>query len=138
MLRVSIDAKATVKVGPFSRGGKSRVPVAAAGHDFQPEATVTPVGILLPALDELYLYGVTSRVTSDCLVDRLAQWWEAVRARFPHITTLVLNLDNGPENHSRRTQFMARLVAFARRYRLTVRLAYYPPYHSKYNPIERC
>jgi transposase len=138
VLRVSIDAKATVKVGPFSRGGKSRVPVAAADHDFQPEATVTPVGILLPALDELFLYGVTSRVTSDCLVDRLAQWWEAVRARFPHITTLVLNVDNGPENHSRRTQFMARLVAFARRYRLTVRLAYYPPYHSKYNPIERC
>ncbi len=138
MLRVSIDAKATVKVGPFSRGGKSRVPVAAADHDFQPEATVTPVGILLPALDELFLYGVTSRVTSDCLVDRLVQWWEAVRARFPHITTLVLNVDNGPENHSRRTQFMARLVAFARRYRLTVRLAYYPPYHSKYNPIERC
>ena len=138
MLRVSIDAKATVKVGPFSRGGKSRVPVAAADHDFQPEAIVTPVGIPLPALDELYLYGVTSRVTSDCLVDRLVQWWEAVRARFPHITTLVLNVDNGPENHSRRTQFMARLVAFARRYRLTVRLAYYPPYHSKYNPIERC
>jgi len=138
VLRVSIDAKAPVKVGPFSRGGKSRVPVAAADHDFQPEATVTPVGILLPALDELFLYGVTSRVTSDCLVDRLAQWWEAVRARFPHITTLVLNVDNGPENHSRRTQFMARLVAFARRYRLTVRLTYYPPYHSKYNPIERC
>ncbi len=138
MLRVSIDAKATVKIGPFSRGGKSRVPVAAADHDFQPEATITPVGFLLPALDELFLYGVTSRVTSDCLVDRLEQWWEAVRARFAHVTTLVLNLDNGPENHSRRTQFMARLVAFARRYRLTVRLAYYPPYHSKYNPIERC
>ena len=33
---------------------------------------------------------------------------------------------------------MQRLVAFAQRYGLTVRLAYYPPYHSKYNPIERC
>ena len=138
MLRVSIDAKATVKVGPFSRGGKSRVAVEAADHDFQPAATITPVGLLLPALDEVFLYGVTSRVTSDCLVDRLAQWWEMVRARFPHITTLVLNVDNGPESHSRRTQFMARLVKFARHYQLTVRLAYYPPYHSKYNPIERC
>jgi transposase len=54
------------------------------------------------------------------------------------ITTLVVNLDNGPENHSRRTQFMQRLVDFVRHYRVTVRLAYYPPYHSKYNPIERC
>ena len=133
-----MDAKATVKIGPFSRGGKSRVPVAAADHDFRPDATITPVGILLPATDELFLYGVTSNVTSDCLADRLVQWWERVRERFRHITTLVVNLDNGPENHSRRTQFMSRLVAFARRYGLRVRLAYYPPYHSKYNPVERC
>jgi hypothetical protein len=137
-LRVSLDAKATVKLGPFSRRGRSRVPVAAADHDFQPLGTVTPVGLLLPDLDELFLYAVTSRVTSDCLVDRLAQWWAAVRERFAHVTTLVLNLDNGPENHSHRTQFVARLVQFAADADLTVRLAYYPPYHSKYNPIERC
>ncbi len=135
---MSIDSKATVKVGPFSRGGTSRVAVQAADHDFQPEATVTPVGLFLPEYDELFLYGVTSRVTSDCLVDRLAEWWASVRGRFAHITTLVLNLDNGPENHSRRTQFMARLVDFVAVTGLTVRLAYYPPYHSKYNPIERC
>jgi hypothetical protein len=133
-----MDAKATVKVGPFARGGKSRVPTQAADHDFQPDATVTPVGIFLPTHDELFLYGVTSKVTSDCLVDCLIQWWERVRTRFAHITTLLINLDNGPENHSRRTQFMYRLVAFAQHYGLTIRLAYYPPYHSKYNPIERC
>ena len=138
VLRLSIDAKATVKIGPFSRGGKSRVAVAAADHDFAPEATVPPVGIFLPPLAELFVYGVTSKVTSDCLVDRLVQWWESVRERFPHITTLVINLDNGPENHSRRTQFMQRLVDFVQQYQVTVRLAYYPPYHSKYNPIERC
>jgi hypothetical protein len=138
VLRLSMDAKATVKVGPFSRGGKNRVAVAAADHDFQPDATVTPVGILLPALDELFLYAVTSRVTSDCLADCLTRWWERVHERFSHVTTLVINLDNGPENHSHRTQFMHRLVQFARRYQLTVQLAYYPPYHSKYNPVERC
>jgi transposase len=77
-------------------------------------------------------------VTSDCLVDRLAQWWEGVRERFAHITTPVINVDNGPDNHSRRTQCMQRLVAFVQQYRVTIRLAYYPPYHSKYNPIERC
>jgi hypothetical protein len=138
VLRVSLDAKATVKVGPFSRRGKSRVAVRAADHDFQPAATVTPVGLFLPHSDDLFLYGVTSRVTSDCLVDCLEAWWAAVRERSPHITTLVLNVDNGPENHSRRTQFMHRLVAFAQATGLTVRLAYYPPYQSKYNPIERC
>ncbi len=133
-----MDAKAIVKVGPFSRGGKSRVPTKAADHDFEPTATVTPVGILLPATDELFVYQVTSKVTSDCLVDCLERWWETVRPRFGHITTLVINLDNGPENHSRRTQFIYRLVAFVQQYGITVRLAYYPPYHSKYNSIERC
>ena len=138
VLRISIDAKATVKVGPFARGGKSRIPTAAADHDFHPTATVTPVGIFLPTLDELFLYGITSKVTSDCVVDCLKHWWETVRARFPHITTLVINLDNGPENHSRRTQFMQRMLEFVQQSGLTVRLADYPPYHSKYNPIERC
>jgi hypothetical protein len=138
ILRISIDAKATVKVGPFARGGKSRVPTKAADHDFQPEATVTPVGIFLPASDEIFFYGVTSKVTSDCLIDRLVDWWEMVKVRFSHIKTLVINLDNGPENHSRRTQFMQRLLEFVERYRVNIRLAYYPPYHSKYNPVERC
>lgn len=33
---------------------------------------------------------------------------------------------------------MQRLLDFAQRYQITIRLAYYPPYHSKYNPVERC
>ena len=135
---MSRDAKATVKVGPFSRGGTSRVEVKAADHDFRPTATVTPVGLLLPEYDELFRAVVTSTVTSDCLADQLEQWWATVRERFAHVTTLVLNLDNGPENHSHRPQFMARLVGFAQQTGLRVHLAYYPPYHSKYNPIERC
>ena len=61
-----------------------------------------------------------------------------MRERCAHVTTPVLNLDNGPENHSRHIHFMHRVVAFARRYRLRVQLAYYPPSHSKHNPIERC
>jgi transposase len=137
-LRLSMDTKATVKIGPFSRGGKSRVSVKAADHDFAGKLRVTPVGIFLPKTDELFLYGVTSKVTSDCLVDQLVQWWETVKDRFPHIKSLVVNLDNGPENQSHRTQFMKRMIDFAQTYHLHVRLAYYPPYHSKYHPIERC
>ena len=133
-----MDAKATVKIGPFARGGKNRVLTKAADHDFHPEATVTPVGVFLPAFDEFFLYGVTSKVTSDCLVDRLVEWWEMEKERFSHIKTLVINLDNGPENHSRRTQFMQRLLEFVQQYQINICLAYYPPYHSKYNPIERC
>jgi Rhodopirellula transposase DDE domain len=137
-MRISMDAKATVALGPFSRGGKSRVKTEAADHDFQPEAKVTPVGILMPQTNELFVYGVTSSVSSDCLLDRLNEWWQEVRPRYLHLKRLVINLDNGPENHSRRTQFIKRLVDFVDQTGLTVQLAYYPPYHSKYNPIERC
>ncbi len=126
-LRLSLDAKATVKVGPFSRGGTNRVPTAAADHDFDPLTAVTPVGLLVPQTHELFLYLVTGPVTSDCLVDVVTAWWAAARRRWPQIERLVLNLDNGPENHSGRTQFMKRLVEFAAGSGLTVELAYYPP-----------
>ena len=137
-LRISIDAKATVNVGPFSRRGRSRTGTKAADHDFKPEATLTPFGIFLPEHDDLWLYMARSKVTSDFIVDRLEQWWQEVRLRFLNVKTLVINLDNGPENHSRRTQFLKRVVEFARKFDLEVQLAYYPPYHSKDNPIERC
>ena len=90
VLRLSMDAKATVKIGPFARGGKTRAHVAAVDHDFHPAATRTPVGIFLPTLDELLVSEVTSKVTSDGLVDRLVQWRESVRERFAHISTLVI------------------------------------------------
>jgi transposase len=99
---------------------------------------LTPFGIFLPEHDDLWLYMARSKITSDFIVDRLEQWWQEVRLRFLGVKTLVINLDNGPENHSRRTQFLKRIVEFARKYGLRVHLAYYPPYHSKYNPIERC
>jgi hypothetical protein len=137
-LRLSLDAKARVKVGPFSRRGRSRVRVAAADHDFTPDTTVTPFGILLPDLDELFLYLATSKVTSDFIVDVLADWWAQVQVRFPMVKTLQLDLDNGPENNSHRTQFICRLIEFSKATSLNLELAYYPPYHSKYNPIERC
>lgn len=138
-LRVSLDAKAVVKIGEFSRDGYNRVAVAAADHDFKPDATVTPFGFLLPQYGDLFLYLGTSKITSDFIVDCLEDVWQTSwHPRFPLVTTLVLNLDNGPENHSRRTQFLKRLVDFVAQNQVTVRLAYYPPYHSKYNPIEHC
>jgi transposase len=137
VLRLSMDAKATLKLGPFSRHGKTRVDLQAADHDFKPNDTLTPYGIFLPDQDETYLFFTPSKVTADFMVDCLHTLWLSIHHRFPLVTTLLLNLDNGPENHSRRTQFMARLTALADEFGLTLQLAYYPPYHSKYNPIER-
>lgn len=49
----------------------------------------------------------------------------------------MINADNGPENSGVRSQWLKRLVEFSARWETKVQLAYYPPYHSKYNPIER-
>jgi len=136
-LRLSLDAKARVKIGSFDRGGKSRTPTESEDHDFHPKTTVAPYGIFLPEFDEIFLYFTESKVTSDFIVDRLADFWKSESPRFTLVKTLVLNQDNGPENHSRRTQFMKRIVEFVQEYKINIRLAYYPPYHSKYNPIER-
>ena len=137
-LRISIDAKAKINIGCFSRGGYNRVSVEAADHDFKSEVELVPFGVFLPNTDDLFLYFTPSKVTADFIVDTLEQWWEEVKSDFPQVKTLVIHLDNGPENNSHRTQFIKRIVVFAQKYQLRVRLAYYPPYHSKYNPIERC
>jgi hypothetical protein len=139
-LRISIDTKAKVNVGPFSRRGRSRGKSAtqAADHDVEPEHKLVPFGILDVVAGFLTIVFGTSRETSDFIVDCLQQWWDENKQRYAHITQLVINLDNGPELASRRTQFMARMVQFAEQNELEVVLVYYPPYHSKYNPIERC
>jgi hypothetical protein len=137
ILRLSLDAKAYVNIGSFDRGGRNRVPTETEDHDYNPKTTVTPYGIFLPELDELFLYFTESKVTSDFIVDVLTDFWKSESRRFPQVKTLILNQDNGGENNSRRTQFMKRIIEFAHQYQLNIRLAYYPPYHSKYNPIER-
>ena len=138
MLRISLDAKAALRMGLFCRGGLNRVVVKGLDHDFHGKTPkVTPFGIYLPQQGELYLYFTSSKVTSDFIVDCLCDFWTRVSVRFPEVTTLVINQDNGPENHSRRTQFMQRITQFVDRFQLSVQLACYPPYHSKYNPIER-
>lgn len=80
----------------------------------------------------------TSRETSDFIVDCLEEWWKDRSTSHDHIRELVINLDNGPELNSHRTQFIKRLVEFSDKNKLRIRLVYYPPYHSKYNPVERC
>lgn len=137
VLRLSLDAKASVWVGDYSRGGLTRIIVKALDHDFNPEEKMTPFGIYLPQYHEVYLYFTTSKVTSDFILDCLEDFWLSQKERFAQVKTLVLNLDNGPENNSRRTQFMKRITDFVDHFQTTIHLAYYPPYHSKYNPIER-
>jgi len=108
-----------------------------------PDALLVPPGILElsrgPAdiRQPWFLFG-HSREISDFIADGLDRRWAERTAVHPGVKRLHIELDNGPEVNSSHTQFMKRLTAFADRHRLEIELAYLPPYHSKYNPVERC
>jgi hypothetical protein len=123
-------------------GGKTRTNAAgevAKGWDHDPPAKekLVPFGILMVASGTLMLLFGT-RETSDAWVDALQMWWLEVRSGLGQVKRLVVYLDNGPKNSGRRTQFLKRMVQFADWSGLEIHLVYYPPYHSKYNRVERC
>ena len=65
--------------------------------------------------------------------------WEAMAEQEQTETSLIqIKMDNGPDSSGRRTQFLSRMVQLADVINKPIQLLYYPPYHSKYNPIERC
>lgn len=138
-MRISIDTKATVNVGDYSRHGRSRglEPVQALDHDMQPKVKLIPGGILEPVEGRAFLFFTESYKTSDFIVDGLMLWWLSRKDDLGHIKRLVINMDNGPECSGRRSQFLQRMLEFVNTTQLAVHLVYYPPYHSKYNAIER-
>ncbi len=136
---MSIDCKATVQIGPYARGGKTRGDTQAADHDMGCKEKYTPFGIVDEDSGALHLTFGSSAKTSDFIVDALQAWWQQVPARQRvDVSLLQINADNGPQSNGRRTQFLARMVQFADAIGKPIQLLYYPPYHSKYNPIERC
>lgn len=139
-LRISIDTKAKVKIGEFSRAGRRRGKAAekALDHDIAPDEVLVPLGILIVMSGRLTIVFGRKLETTDFIVDGLELWWQENLSNYPQIKELVINLDNGPHLESHRTQFIKRMVEFSERTGLRIRLVYYPPYHSKYNPIERC
>ena len=134
-LRISIDTKAKVDLCNSSRCRKA---VKADDHDMGLKDKLAPFGILNMMTGLLTVIFGVSFETSDFIVDCLEQWWDDNKDQHGHIRRLVINLDNGPQNSSHRTQFMKRMIEFADKNNLEIVLAYYPPYHSKYNPVERC
>lgn len=138
-IRISVDTKATINIGPYSRGGRSRglQAVKAADHDMMLKEKLVPGGILETTSGKSFLFFTASNKTSDFLTDGIDLWWKASQERLRTVKRIVVNMDNGPECSGHRSQFLQRMVEFADREKLDVRLIYYPPYHSKYNGIER-
>lgn len=137
--RLSIDCKATVNIGDYSRGGKTRGDNEACDHDMGCEEKYIPFGILNEDSGQLDINFGSSYKTSDFIVDMLYDWWNKLTPQEKQKTEIIqIKADNGPESSGVRTQFLKRMVEFVDNIGKIVHLLYYPPYHSKYNPIERC
>ena len=126
-----------MKIGEYARGGKTRGEHRAADHDRGCEEKYVPFGVVDEDSGRLHLTFGRSFKTSD--VDSLFDWWkDTPEAERASITHLQFKVDNGPESSGVRTQFLKRRVEFADHTGQIIHLLYYPPYHSKYHPIERC
>lgn len=134
-----MDCKATVNIGEYSRGGKTRGDNQASDHDMGCTEKYIPCGIVDEDSGQLHINFGSSYKTSDFIVDSLQQWWNTITPQQRIDTELIqIKVDNGPESSGIRTQFLNRMVEFVDQINTPIQLLYYPPYHSKYNPIERC
>ncbi len=119
--------------------GKTRGDTQVADHDMGCEEKQVPFGIVEEDSGQLHLTFGSSFKTSDFIMDGLEDWWQAIpKEKQVVMTHIQLKLDNGPESSGVRTRFLKRIVEFADATGKIIQLLYYPPYHSKYNPIERC
>ena len=126
-------------IGDFSRGGLTRGDHKACDHDMGCKEKYIPCGIVDEDTGQLSMTFGSSYKTSDFIVDALTARWNALDEQEQVATELLqIKMDNGPESSGRRTQFLHRMVQLADAIGKPIQLIYYPPYHSKYNPIERC
>ena len=126
-------------IGAVSRGGLTRGDNQACDHDLGLHEKYIPCGIVEEDRGQLHIAFGSSYKTSDFIVDTLEAWWAALdEAEQVAMARLQIKMDNGPESSGKRTQFLHRMVAFCDVIGKPIQLLYYPPYHSKYNPIERC
>ena len=128
-----------MQLGEFARGGLTRGNYKACDHDLGCQAKYIPWGLVDEDTGQLSITFGSSAKTSDFIVDALAARWHALADHEQRATEpLQLKMDNGPESSGVRTQFLHRIVQFADQIGQPIQLLYFPPYHSKYNPIERC
>ena len=136
---LSMDCKGTVEIGDYSRLGKTRGDNKAADHDMGCKEKYTPFGILDEDEGQLHINFGSSFKTSDFIVDSLESWWKVLPEDQRSDTSLIqIKVGNGPESSGVRTQFLYRMCEFSNNIGKAIQLLYYPPYHSKYNPVERC
>lgn len=96
-----------------------------------------PHGLYDLAENEGYMHIGTSHDTSEFACDALRNWWDKHGSkRYTKATSILILCDGGGSNSSRAYLFKQDLQSLANGLGIEIRVAHYPPYTSKYNPIE--
>ena len=138
---LSIDAKKKELLGNFYRDGRlyTQEAIEVFDHDFPTAASgaVFPHGIYDVGRNRGHLNLGTSHETSQFACESIERWWQQHgRQQYPQATKLLLLCDGGGSNSASRYVFKEELQGLANRLGMAIRVAHYPPYCSKYNPIE--
>ncbi len=138
---ISMDSKKKEDLGNFYREGRlySKEVVQTWDHDFNSFASgvVIPHGIYDPAQNSGYINIGTSKDTSEFACDCLRNWWyNSGRHIYPMVSSILVLCDGGGSNSSRHYIFKEDLQKLVDEIGVEIRIAHYPPYASKYNPIE--
>lgn len=138
---LSIDTKKKELIGNFAREGHTHTQeqVQTLDHDFPSPGLgkLIPHGLYDLARNEGYMHLNTSTETSEFCCDSIAHWWSQHGCKhYRAVKRLLLLCDGGGSNASNRHVFKEALQRLADRLGLEIRIAHYPPYCSKHNPIE--
>ena len=139
---ISIDTKKKELLGDFHRDGviDTQETIEVNDHDFgsMGSGKVIPHGVYDVGRNQGFLHLNTSHATSELACDSIASWWEHHGRREYHGAKKILVLcDGGGSNSATRYVFKEGLQNLANRLGIEIRIAHYPPYCSKYNPIKR-
>jgi hypothetical protein len=138
---LSIDTKKKELLGNFYRDGviDTQETIRTNDHDFvsQGDGVLIPHGLYDVGRNEGFVHLNTSHDTTELACDSIALWWEQYgRERYPQARQLLLLCDGGGSNSATKYVFKEDLQKLATRLGLAIRVGHYPPYCSKYNPIE--
>ena len=138
---ISVDTKKKEKIGNLSREGKiyTTEMVEVFDHDFPSlaEGVAVPHTVYDEARNEAYVTIGTSRDTSEFACDSLRSWWYSYGILYyANATSILMLMDGGGSNSSRHYIFKQDLQALAKEIGVEIRVAHYPPYTSKWNPVE--
>lgn len=138
---ISIDTKKKELLGNFHRAGSTytQETVEVFDHDFLSAGSgkLIPHGIYDLANNHASIHLNTTHDTGELCCDSIALWWEEHgRAAYPNAKRLLILCDGGGSNSATQYLFKEDLQRLSDRLGLELRVAHYPPYCSKYNPIE--